>query len=147
MTPGWQTVPQRSFFPGRWLQDFEMATKRISSHSSADSSPHPHPSCGGDRGISIFTSFPDESLPQPGMRTSALNQANSATLKCALHLGFKEAESQTGGSPLSNSSNQVRFRSQVQLPSESRLMMERKGFRGIWGRPEGTCPLQMTVAL
>ena len=82
-------------------------------------------------------------MPRPGMRTSAVN---FAALKCVLHLGLKEADSQNGGSPLSNSSS-LSVRSQVQKPLASRLTMERKEFGGVWERLEGTCLLQLTMAV
>ena len=71
------------------------------------------------------------------MRTSAVN---FVALKCVLHLDLKEADSQNGGSPLSNSSS-LRVRSQVQKPLASRLTMERMEFGGVWERLEGKCLL------
>lgn len=57
---------------------------------------------GWGQGHQQFRSFTEESMPRPGKRTSAVN---SEVLKCVLHLGLKEADSQNGGSPLRNSSS------------------------------------------
>ena len=64
-------------------------------------------------------------MPGPGMRTSAVN---FAALKCVLHLGLKEANSQNGGSPLSNSSS---LKGQI-TSSNTFSVQVNNGKEGVW---------------